>query len=158
MGGVGSGSKPKHGMRNTNFYNVWRNLKARCNRPVGRNIAYADISYDKKWESFEGFMEDMFDSYSQGLELDRINPYGNYEKLNCRWVDETIQASNKRKKNNSSSKYFGVSRHSCGKFQVEVRAYGVRYYGGLHNTEELAAKKVNEIIKENSLPNRVNEL
>lgn len=158
MGGKGSGAKPKHGMRNTKFYNVWRNMKARCNRPYGSNKAYKDISYDKSWETFENFMEDMLPSYKEGLEFDRIDPYGNYTKDNCRWVDETTQSANKRKKENASSKYFGVSIHSCGKYQVEVRAYGKRYYGGLHKTELEAAIKVNDIIRENNLPNRINNV
>ena len=158
MGGKGSGAKPKHGMRGTKFYNVWRNIKARCNRPFGKNIAYAGIDYDEKWETFNGFYEDMFNGYRDGLEIDRINPYDGYYKENCRWVDETTQSTNKRKKENATSKFYGVSLHGCGKFQVEVRAYGKRFYGGLFSTEEAAAIKVNEIIESNNLPNRKNIL
>lgn len=158
MGGKGSGAKPKHGMRGTSFYNVWRNLKARCNRPIGSNSAYVGITYDKNWETFEGFMIDMFEDYKIGLEIDRKDPYGNYNRDNCRWVDETTQSANKRKKENATSKYFGVSLHGCGRYQVEVRAYGKRYYGGLFIYEDDAALKVNEIIDSNNLPNRKNEL
>lgn len=158
MGGKGSGAKPKHGMRKTKFYNVWRNIKRRCDNPIGRNSAYVGISYDEKWKSFIGFMDDMLSSYQEGLEIDRINPYGDYTKNNCRWVDETTQSANKRKKKNSTSKYFGVSKHSSGKYQAEIRAYGIRYYGGIHNKEIDAAKAVNKIIQENHLPNRVNNV
>ena len=34
--------------------------------------------------------------YQNTLTLDRINPYGDYEPNNCRWVDNFTQANNKR--------------------------------------------------------------
>ena len=159
MGGKGSGKKPTHGMRNTAFYNCWRNMKARCKRPIGANKSYENISYPQEWEKFENFYIDMFSTYQNGLELDRINPYLDYSRQNCRWVDETIQSCNKTKKNNASSKYYGVSIHKkTGKYQAELRAYGKRYYGGIFETEIQAAIKVNQIIDKNKLPNRKNEI
>ena len=157
MGGKGSGAKPLHGMRNTAFYDCWRNLKARCKRPIGSNKNYENIGYPKEWEKFAGFYNDMFATYQKGLEIDRINPYKDYSKDNCRWADETTQNCNKQKKINASSKYYGVSIHKkTGKYQAELRAYGKRYYGGIFETELQAAQKVNEIILENNLPNRRN--
>ena len=159
MGGKGSGAKPLHGMRNTAFYNCWRNLKARCKKPIGSNKNYKNISYPKEWEKFIGFYDDMFATYQEGLEIDRINPYRDYSKDNCRWVDATTQNCNKQKKINASSKYYGVSVHKkTGKYQAELRAYGKRYYGGIFETEMQAAQKVNEIILQNNLPNRINTI
>ena len=159
MGGKGSGAKPKHGMRGTKFYNVWRNIKARCKRPIGSNIKYVGISYPEKWEMFEGFYEDMFLGYKEGLEIDRINPSANYSKENCRWVDETVQSCNKQKKENASTEFYGVSIHKkTGKYQAEIRAYGKRYYGGIFTTALEAAQKVNKIILDNNLPNRKNAI
>lgn len=159
MGGKGSGKKPTHGMRKTAFYNCWRNLKARCKRPIGSNKAYKNIGYPQEWESFDGFYKDMHPSYKIGLEIDRIDPNLDYSKNNCRWVDETVQSCNIRKKSNASSKYYGVSIHKkTGKYQAELRAYGKRYYGGIFETEKQAALKVNQIILQNNLPNRKNEI
>ena len=158
MGNKNSGARPRHGMTGTRFYIAWKNLRARCNNPIGRNSSYKGIGYDKRWDVFENFMDDMFDDYADNLEIDRRDPYLGYSKDNCRWVDETTQSANKRKKIKASSKYFGVSKHSCGKYQAEIRAYGVRHYGGIHIDEIDAAKAVNKMIEENNLPNRRNDV
>jgi hypothetical protein len=47
--------------------------------------------------SFDGFLEDMGER-PDGKTLDRINPFGNYEKDNCRWADNATQKSNTRKR------------------------------------------------------------
>ena len=56
----------------------------------GRGITYCD-----KWKTLEGFLDDMWDSYEEGLTLDRIDVEGMYCKENCRWVDRFVQANNK---------------------------------------------------------------
>ncbi len=158
MGNKNSGVKPRHGMTGTRFYISWKNLRARCNNPTGKNKSYLNIDYDERWDLFENFRDDMYSEYNDCLEIDRRNPSLGYSKSNCRWVDETVQSSNKRKKIGATSKYYGVSLHGCGQYQAEVRAYGTRYYGGIHKLEKDAALSVNKIIKDNCLPNRVNDV
>lgn len=51
----------------------------------------------EEWMHFEIFLEDMGER-PEGLTLDRIDVNGNYEKENCRWVEWSIQVSNRRKK------------------------------------------------------------
>ena len=36
----------------------------------------------------------MLNGYSEGLTIDRINTYGNYEPNNCRWADYETQNTN----------------------------------------------------------------
>lgn len=60
------------------------------------------------WEKFENFWKDMGDTYSDELELDRIDPNLGYFKENCRWVNNSVQAYNKNTQHNNNSKKTGV--------------------------------------------------
>jgi len=83
-------------LRNTN--KVWVVMKQRCNNINSRdykNYGGRGINYCEKWETFEGFVDDM-GKCPKGLSLDRINNDGNYEKNNCRWSTRTQQNNNRR--------------------------------------------------------------
>lgn len=94
--------KRKHGMAGTRIYEVWVNMKKRCqnkhatfyNDYGGRGIKVCD-----KWETFEGFYDDMNDGYKDNLTIDRIDVNGNYTKENCRWVSMKVQMNNMRSNN-----------------------------------------------------------
>jgi len=47
------------------------------------------------WHIFENFLKDMGEA-PEGLSIDRIDPFGNYERSNCRWATVEQQARNKR--------------------------------------------------------------
>lgn len=92
-------SKIKHGFFGTRQYGIWVSMKGRCKNRKADDYKYygaRGITYDKRWEKFENFWEDMKDGYSDNLTLDRINVNGNYEKANCRWITNLEQQSNKR--------------------------------------------------------------
>lgn len=52
----------KHGMYKTRFYNIWGNVRKRGTFHV-YNGNYSEIDICEKWLKFEGFMEDMYESY-----------------------------------------------------------------------------------------------
>ena len=72
-------------------------MKGRCNGTNGptSELYYTGVTYDPKWETFAGFVEDMWDSWQPGLTLDREDNKGNYNKANCRWATRTEQNRNK---------------------------------------------------------------
>lgn len=76
-------------------YQSWRTMKARCKNTQCPSHGAVGITYDPRWESFKNFLADMHER-PEGTSLDRVNPFGNYCKDNCRWASATTQANNKR--------------------------------------------------------------
>lgn len=91
-----------HGMTNTPEYNVWRTMIQRCTNPKNKDYRYyggRGIRICQKWrKSFAAFLSDMGNRPFPKAEIDRKNNDGNYEPNNCRWVDDYIQANNRRGK------------------------------------------------------------
>lgn len=91
--------KKHHGYHGTPAYRSWNHMKKRCGNP--KDPSYKDyggrgITYDPKWETFEGFFEDM-GPRPEGTTLDRYpDKNGNYCKSNCRWATKTEQSHNRR--------------------------------------------------------------
>lgn len=90
----------KHGLTHTRLFNIWSNLKQRCNNPNASGYdCYGGrgITYCKEWENFEPFMNwAVFNGYTDDLTIDRINVNGNYEPDNCRWITIKEQMNNMR--------------------------------------------------------------
>lgn len=100
-----------HGMSKTRPYSIWTAMKSRCNNEDDKHYEYyggRGITYDPKWETFEGFWEDMAEGYLDDLTLDRIDPFGNYCKENCRWANRSEQSYNTRMQKNNTSGRTGV--------------------------------------------------
>ena len=86
-----------HWLSYTRINKIYRWMKARCNDKNNKNYYWRWITYDKKWDTFEWFYEDMKEWYSDGLTLDRIDNNWNYSKENCRRATNKQQARNTRR-------------------------------------------------------------
>jgi hypothetical protein len=93
-------SQKKSGTRPTSEYTSWASMLARCYNPAHKDFAsYGGrgvIVCDRWRESFAAFFADMGLKPSPAHSVDRENPDGNYEALNCRWATVIEQARNKR--------------------------------------------------------------
>ena len=95
--------------RNHPIYRAWANMKTRCYNPNCegyKDYGGRGIKICKKWQTFQGFYQDMFNSYKAGFSLDRIDNDKGYSKSNCQWSDWLTQANNKR--NNRIIEYRGI--------------------------------------------------
>jgi len=70
---------------------VWRGMKSRCENPAARNYRwYGEKGVCIEWTSFEDFYTwSLLNGYTEGLEIDRINPAGNYSPSNCMWCSKS---------------------------------------------------------------------
>jgi len=91
-----------HGLSRHPLYQVWDGMKKRCYNPLrkdykhygGRGIRICD-----EWMGEQGlsnFISDMYASFEPGLEIDRTDVNGDYEKDNCKWVTRRKQVINRR--------------------------------------------------------------
>ena len=80
-------------------YECWRGMKQRClnpNAPSYKNYGARGISFDKKWNDFWKYVEDVGVRPSLKHTLDRIDVNKNYTKDNVRWVLWEYQTRNRR--------------------------------------------------------------
>ena len=94
-----------HGMTDTRLYRTWCGMKGRCNNPNAphyERYGGRGIKMCEKWmQDFSAFAEWAFangynpDSTGHEQSIDRIDPNGDYDPSNCRWVSQLQQARNR---------------------------------------------------------------
>ena len=91
----------KHGMTHSPLMDSWEHMKQRCLNPKNSKYSFyggRGIKVCEEWMEFVPFMEwALANGYKNGLTIDRIDPNGNYEPSNCRWVDMEAQRRNTRR-------------------------------------------------------------
>lgn len=100
----------------------------------------------------------MYPTYKEGLSIDRINPYGNYEKDNCRWSNSTVQSRNTRiLRADNTSGYRGVSWHKkLNKWYSYINIKGKKKHLGMFENKEDAAKAYDTYVVANNLEHTKN--
>lgn len=92
--------KHGHSIRNnySPTYETWRGMLERCTNPNNKSYERyggMGILVCEEWKDFQNFLQDMGER-PEGKTLDRINPFGNYTRGNCRWATPSEQALNRR--------------------------------------------------------------
>ena len=89
----------KHGCHGIRTYNIWCNMKERCNNPNNKDYHYyggRGIKVYELWEKdFKKFISDMGEC-PENMSIDRINNELGYYPDNCRWATQMTQCNNSR--------------------------------------------------------------
>lgn len=120
-------------MSHSRLHNIWLTMRQRCEKPncsTYYKYGAKGIKVCDEWSSFENFRDWSYDNgYTDDLTIDRIDPHGNYEPSNCRWVTQKEQQNNRS--NNIHLTYKGETRSiiewsekSC----IPLRILYDRYY------------------------------
>lgn len=85
----------------TRIYRIWHGMCQRCynlNSDQYKNYGARGITVCSEWRSEPLKFQDwaLNNGYDDTLSIDRINPNGNYEPSNCRWVRAETQQNNRR--------------------------------------------------------------
>lgn len=109
---------------------IWRHMHARCEN--NKHVRYKDyggrgIKVCDEWFSFVYFASWAINNgYEDKLELDRIDPNGNYEPSNCRWITHKAQMNNTRRGEKvvfeKVTKSFSIRQRNK-KFEYRINVY-----------------------------------
>ena len=156
------GRRKTHGLTNHRLYQIWKSMIDKTQNENSKDFKYygeRGISVCERWRSVEFFIEDMYQSFEEGLQLDRIENDGNYEKSNCRWTTNKIQQRNKtNKQRNNTSGFKGVSWNiGCKKWMSKIKVDKKAICLGYFETPEEGAKAYDDYVILNNLEHTLNK-
>ena len=88
-------------MYQTRPYYIWNSMIERCRNPKCDSYRFygaKGVRVVPEWTGrggFEAFWAHASATYRDDLSLDRIDPFGDYEPGNIRWVTQSVQAANR---------------------------------------------------------------
>ena len=91
------GINKTHGLSTSRIYRIWAGIHNRENPRNKKMECYKGIKVSRRWKKFENFYTDMGNLPSNKHQIDRINPYGNYEPSNCRWATPSENMLNQKR-------------------------------------------------------------
>lgn len=106
-------------------YRIWKGMKSRCYSPSQKargRYQIIGINVCDRWKnSYEAFISDMGPIPGSDYSIDRINPLGDYEPDNCRWIPISEQSKNRT----NCLMYTHAGRTEC--LKEWARIIGVKY-------------------------------
>lgn len=95
----------KHGLCGEKLYNIYAQMKRRCNKPSCKDYKWyggKGIKICDEWKEAQAFyIWAVNNGYRDGLSIDRIDSNKNYSPDNCRWItiSENAQRAQLKKVN-----------------------------------------------------------
>ena len=148
-----------HGLTQHRFYKTWKGMVGRCNNPKNssyKNYGGRGITVCEEWLDVATFVAwaEATHPNIENLTLDRIDNDKGYSPDNCRWVDKTTQAINRRMQKNNTSGVVGV-RLRKNKWISIIKVGGKAQWIGSFKTKEEAVLARDNYIVENKLPHKL---
>lgn len=93
----------KHSLAGTRLHRIWSGMLTRCLNPNSKQYdryGGRGITVCERWNptlggSFQNFLDDMQESYSEDMTLEREDVNKEYSTDNCEWISKKEQALNK---------------------------------------------------------------
>lgn len=140
-------SNIKHGHnrveKKSSTYQTWHAMLQRCLNP--KSSAYkqyggAGIVLDKRWRSFQNFLEDMGER-PQGTSLNRIKGAKLYSKSTCEWATSSVQGYDQKIRSTNKSGKTGVSwMAKLSKWRATIYYQNKQYYLGVFESFDKAVE------------------
>jgi len=117
----------------------WHELSVKPWRIDGTGYAITDIN--KTTITMQNYL---MKNSNNNIVVDHINSIKNDNRMeNLRFATPSQNSHNRKKSENATSKYNGVSKHNNNSYQVSIKKAGVPYHLGSYSDEKLAALAYN---------------